>query len=277
EAPPQLIPEALVGPLIDVLGERALHVAAAARGRAHAAQREAPLVVHVDQLLRHGRGLGEHAEPAERVDALVRADRRSRHALPRHAVEAVAAGNEIAFHLLVAAVRVEAHARMRVDAVQAHVVGLVHALRVRGGARVHQVLRDLGLAVDDDLLAAGEAGEIDAVARARKEDAEALVAQPLAPEAPPHARGLEHVNHALLEHPGADAPEHVFTAATLDDDGVDAREVQQLAEEQSRGTRADDGDLYAHGSMALRARLRSPSPHRARASPWRGPGAPSAG
>src|SRR5262249_20704825 len=193
-------------------------------------------------------------------------DRRRWQARGRYAVNPVAAGDEIAFDLVVAAVVVEAHAGMRVDAVKADIVGLVHALRARGSSRIHQVLRDLGLAVYDDLLAAGEAGEIDAVARAREQDVEPLVDQPLAHQARRHARALEHADHPLLEHARAEASEDVLAAAALDDDGVDPREVEQLAEKQARGAGADDGDLNAHGSTVLPARLRSPSRSPTRAS-----------
>src|SRR5260370_1223991 len=71
EAPAQLVPEARVGPFVELLGERALDVVAAAGAAAHAAQGEAARMVDVDQLLRHWRDVREHAEPAERVDLLV--------------------------------------------------------------------------------------------------------------------------------------------------------------------------------------------------------------
>ena len=52
----------------------------------------------------------------------------------------------------------------------------------------------------------------------------------------------------LLEHAGADAAEHVFGAAPLEDHVVDAGLVQQRAEQQARGAGADDRDLGAFRS-----------------------------
>ena len=66
-----------------------------------------------------------------------------------------------------------------------------------------------------------------------------------------HARadaGFVHqVDADLLQDAGADAPQHVFAADALDDHGVDAGLVQQLAQQQARGAGADDGNLGAGG------------------------------
>ena len=51
----------------------------------------------------------------------------------------------------------------------------------------------------------------------------------------------------LLEHAGADAAEHVVAGLALEDDGVDAGLVQQLAEQQARRAGADDRDLGSRG------------------------------
>jgi hypothetical protein len=100
EAAAQFVPEAVVGPVLDLLVERALHVVAAAGVRTHAAQGEAALVVGVDQLVADRRHLGQQAEPAEGIDALETARWRLRHAGAADAVEAVAAGDEVAFDLV---------------------------------------------------------------------------------------------------------------------------------------------------------------------------------
>src|SRR5512144_1949284 len=87
-----------VRPGVDILSETALDVVAAARWRAHRAERETELVAHVDQLFGHRRSVGEKPEPAERINALVGLDRAGRHALAADAVKAVATGDEIAFN-----------------------------------------------------------------------------------------------------------------------------------------------------------------------------------
>ena len=56
--------------------------------------------VGVDQLVVDGRRIGEDAEPAEGIDALVDADRLLRDRLAADAVEAVAAGDEVAVDLV---------------------------------------------------------------------------------------------------------------------------------------------------------------------------------
>src|SRR5579883_3557324 len=55
EAGPDFIPEALVWPGIDVIVKAALDVVAAARMRAHRAQRKAARMPHIDQLFGNGR------------------------------------------------------------------------------------------------------------------------------------------------------------------------------------------------------------------------------
>ena len=97
------------------------------------------------------------------------------------------------------------------------------------------------------LLAAGEAVHVDAVARPAEQELDAVVHQPLAVHPLAHAGLVEQVDADLLEDAGADAAEHVLAAHPLDDDVVDPGVVQQLAEQQARGTGADDGDLRPHG------------------------------
>ena len=72
EAALELVPDPLVGPVLDLLVEAALDVVAAAGRRAHRGEREAALVAGVDQLVRARRHVGQDAEPAERIDALER-------------------------------------------------------------------------------------------------------------------------------------------------------------------------------------------------------------
>ena len=56
----------------------------------------------------------------------------------------------------------------------------------------------------------------------------------------------EQVDGALLEHAGADAAKHMLAAGALQDDVVHADAGQQLPEQQSGRSRADDDDLGAH-------------------------------
>ena len=62
-----------------------------------------------------------------------------------------------------------------------------------------------------------------------------------------HARAaagfVDQRDGALLQHAGADAAEHMLAAVALEDDGVDAGLVQQLAEQQAGGAGPDDRHL----------------------------------
>ena len=132
---------------------------------------------------------------------------------------------------------------LRVEVVHLHVGGFVDRRQAGGLARVHQVARQLGLAIDHHVLAASELVHVDAMALAAEQHLEAAVHQAFAVHARAHAGLVHQVDADLLQHAGADAPEHVVAGLALEDDGVYAGLVQQLAEQQAGGARADDGDL----------------------------------
>src|SRR5947209_7014339 len=90
----QLLPDAAVGPVLDLVVRIALQVEALDLRRARADEGEAALVMRVDQLLGRGGRLDQDAEPAERVDAREFMAHARRDRGPRDAVEAVAAGDE---------------------------------------------------------------------------------------------------------------------------------------------------------------------------------------
>ena len=68
---PQLVPDPVVGPVLDVLVGGDLEVQPADLLRAHRVQREPALVPGVDQLVGGGLRLGEDPEPAELIDVVV--------------------------------------------------------------------------------------------------------------------------------------------------------------------------------------------------------------
>ena len=136
---------------------------------------------------------------------------------------------------------------------------LVMRRGVVGGKRVHQVARHLGLAVDGDD-ASRERLKIDAVTRALESDADALVHEAFAMAAPADAGRVQKVDRAALEHSGADAAEHIFGAAALQHDVVDAGPMQEPGEEQPRWAGTDNCDLGVHqppASDALNRRRHS--------------------
>ena len=57
---------------------------------------------------------------------------------------------------------------------------------------------------------------------------------------------IEEVARPLLEQAGADAALDIVAAAVLQDDGFDAREVQEMRQHQPGRPGPDDSDLRAH-------------------------------
>jgi hypothetical protein len=56
---------------------------------------------------------------------------------------------------------------------------------------------------------------------------------------------VHQVDRALLEHAGADALDDVLLAPVVDDYGIDAALVQQVAEHEAGGAGPDNADLGA--------------------------------
>ena len=95
QAPPELVPERVVGPARDVVVVGALQVVPADFVRPHAAQREAALMARVDQLFVDRRRLRKDAEPPERIGPFERVHGAVRRASAGDPVEAVASGDEV--------------------------------------------------------------------------------------------------------------------------------------------------------------------------------------
>ncbi|MOA03457.1 hypothetical protein D3C78_1229660 [compost metagenome] len=185
----------------------------------------------VDQLRGDRRGIGQQAQPAERVDALEVLQDLGRDRLPRHAVEAVATGDVVAVDAHLFAILVEGQPRLlALEFVQLHVGGLVDGRGAAGLARRHEVAGDLGLAIDHHGLSAGQLLQVDALAAAVEDHLEAFVDQTLGVHARGDASLAQQIDHALLEHPGTNAAEDVVGSLAFDDQGLDAGVMQQLAE-----------------------------------------------
>ena len=124
--------------------------------------------------------------------------------------------------------------------------GLVNRLQPGGGAGVHQILGQFGLAVDHHLLAAGQAVHIDPVKLAADQQFDALVLQAFGMHAGADSGLVQQIDRHLFEHAGADASQHVFGCPVLEDDGVDPRFMQQLPENKPGRAGTDYCDLYSH-------------------------------
>ena len=66
------------------------------------------------------------------------------------------------------------------------------------------------------------------------------------------------VHGSLLEDAGADALDHVVLAAVFENDGVDARTMEQMTEHQPGRPGSDDGDLGAKSTHEAGRRYRDP-------------------
>ena len=99
---------------------------------------------------------------------------------------------------------------------------------------------------------------------------EALTAHPLA-----HPRPLEELGDVVLEDARPDAGLDVLAASVLEDDGVDACDVEQLREREAGGSGAHDGDLRpVHAPPAPRSNSAAwpcPTPTHIVAIPYRPP------
>ena len=138
---------------------------------------------------------------------------------------------------------------------QFHLGGAVVGSQVLGTACVHQIARDLGLAIHRHLLAAGQPCQIDAVTTTAEAELETVVDQAFDTHAAGHTRAFEQVDGGLFQNAGADAAQHVVGCLPFDNHVVDASSAQQLAEQQSGRSRADDGNLgsLAHARGAVRS------------------------
>ncbi len=146
-------------------------------------------------------------------------------------MEAVAAGDEVAFQLVAFAVLdVTQLWPSAVDLVRRHRLGLVDRLQARRGPGLHEIAGDLGLAVDGDR-PSGQGVQVDAVAGAPEAHLDAFVNQALRVEAIGDAGLLEKGDGAMLDQAGPDPAQDIVAAAALEDHIVDPGGVQQLAEQ----------------------------------------------
>ena len=161
-------------------------------------------------------------------------------------MKAVATGDKIAGDFVRCALRFISDARpVAVNIVQSHIMGGINRRRTEGGTTVHQVLGDLGLAVDHHSLA-GHLPERQPVPRAIDADLGAFVNDAVGMHAGADAGFVQQIHRDLLDDTGADPTKDVGGGLALQDDGVDAVPVQQLAEQQAGRSGADDDDLRTH-------------------------------
>ena len=243
----QFGPEALIRPVLDVLFCRHLQVIAATAGRALAAQGKTALVAGIHQFVMHRRGVGQYAEPTKGIHPFENFQHITRNRLTCDAVKTIAARNVIAVQAHAFAFFIEGDVRR----IGFHAVGLDVADAVQGVgtdsfAGRHKVAGDFGLAIDHHSLAAGQALEVDMHPAIIQGQLKAGMHQPFGVHALADTGLAQQVDHALLQHSGANPPEHIVAALAFEDHVINPGVVQQLTEQQPRRTRSNNGDLSSH-------------------------------
>jgi hypothetical protein len=128
---------------------------------------------------------------------------------------------------------------------QTDIVDLEQDLSAIGEPFRHEVLDHLLLPVDGDALA-HQFTKVDVVERAIETEMDAVVGQPLALHALADAGVDQQIARPLLDQAGADAALDIVAVAVLDDDGLDALEMQKVREHEAGGPGADDPNLCTH-------------------------------
>ena len=166
--------------------------------------------------------------------------------MARHAVEPVAAGDEVAFQRIRDAAFHEGQfGRGGSCVVELDILRLFDDPSAVALPKPVQFFGDRRLSMRPHRPAGVRLG-VDEEGRAVLPDNEAAVMRmafavhPLA-----RARVTQHLNGAVFKHAGADALEHIGFRLPLDDDAVDFITMQQMREEQASRTAADDRDLSA--------------------------------
>ena len=234
----QLVPDAAVGPGVQILVGRALHVEPRQLRRAAARQRKAAFVVGVAHLRKRLR-FGENAEPAERIDALVDREQMFRDRGAADAVKAVAAGDDVAFQRFVPALMLEMdRRRLAVEPVDMRRLGLEQDRDAARQRHRDQILHHLLLAIDGDDLARRQHRQVDVDRAAVIADVEPRVGHALAMQPLAGAKLVHQIDGAVLQHAGADAALDIVAAARFQHHAFDAGAMQQQRAGTDRRARA---------------------------------------
>ena len=137
-----------------------------------------------------------------------------------------------------------------------HLGRFINRLQPSPRAGLHQVARNLGLAIGGDEFATGQSVHINRVALAGKNQFDAVVWNAMGCHTCTHTRFMKHVNRGLLQYAGPDAAQDIVAALALDDDVGNTRFMQQLAKKQARRACTDDHNLGSHGSSWIRSMMR---------------------
>ena len=165
-------------------------------------------------------------------------------------MKAVAAGDEVANDFVLDAIFSIANLRKRgIEIVNGEIVHFKYDLPAGFKARLDQILHHFLLRIDRDGAATGQLGQIDAVTTAAEAEPNAIVPQSLTPQTFADA-GFDHqIHRALFQHAGAHAIFDVLAAAALQNNRLDAGQVQQMGEHQAGRSGPDNTDLGSHSAF----------------------------
>ena len=159
-------------------------------------------------------------------------------------METIAPANKIADDLVRLAVVLEANTRRLTVQIMGPCVIRFEQNRSAGmQARLDEILHHLVLRVHRDGAAASQFLHVYAVTLPVKAKFYTVMDQPFAAQALAHSRCVEQIHCALFEHAGAVALLHMPARLRLDYDGLDAFKVEQVREQKTGGSRANDADF----------------------------------
>ena len=242
--PAQLCPEGIIGPIGSAVIQIALQIVAAAGFAAHAAKRKAARMANIDQFVIYRRHIRQKPKPAKGIDFLIKRDGGLRYTRTANAVEAIAAGDDIAGQFVQGAIGFKTHLGLRSIEIQRHdVLCLIDCEQPGSFAGLHQVTGDFRLAIDGDGLAARVAAEINPLPHAVHTKRKTVMHQAFRLHARANPGASQKLCRGLFNHAGTNTPQHIISAALFKNDRLDPRLVRQLAKQQPGGTRTNNRNL----------------------------------
>ena len=246
----EFIPQPVVAPVFDTLGQRDVDIIAAASLGSHRRERKTAFVVGVNQFVMARRNIGQNPEPTERVNPLELRCRARWNAFARWSVIAVATCDESRVNPVLGSVfGVSDKRRIAFDVMQRDIRGLVYHFKPARRCRIHQVAGHLGLPVHRHMLARQRVS-INPDKALTIGQRETFLQHTLGIQPRVNAKPVEQVGRGPLQHTCANAAQNIIGRCSFDDDAVDAFGPQQMAEQQPRWPRTNDGDLVSVQDLA---------------------------
>src|SRR6185312_6183524 len=181
-----------------------------------------------------------------RIHTLIARERIPRDTGTADPMRAVATRDEVTVDVMLDAMMSIGDSRAGcVNAVKSYILSLIDRVTPGGFAGKHQIARDLGLTIHDHT-AANQVAKIHPMPRACEGDFDAVVNEGFMPQTLAGTGGIEQLDGTGLDDARANAAEHVLTCLPLEHDIGDALLQEELPQQETGGSRADDHDLGTH-------------------------------